>query len=338
MSTITLPALKTGYTVRPCTIEDVEAVVGLMNACSMATIGEADETVQDRLAEWQTPGFEQAANQRVVLTADDRIVGWGEVNPSDVVILHLDIYVHPEYEDEEIGAYLFAWAEERAREYIAAAPDDARVALRVYTYSQDVDVWYSALLRAAGMQIIRHFWHMEMDLDAPPPSPSWSDGITLKVFDAADDKRPVFEVRRETFQDQFGNVDRPIEEHYAEWLHFWESEGNFVPGMWLMAMDGERIAGIILCRPSHNGEEDRGWVPTLGVRREYRRRGIGEALLYSAFKIFYEQGKKRVGLGVDASSLTGAATLYKRVGMHIAKQFDLYDKELRPGIDTTTHG
>ena len=74
------------------------------------------------------------------------------------------------------------------------------------------------------------------------------------------------------------------------------------------------------------------------VLREYRRRGIGEALLYMAFDAFYKMGKKRVGLGVDASSLTGAATLYKRVGMYITRQFDLYEKELRAGVDLTTHG
>ena len=79
-------------------------------------------------------------------------------------------------------------------------------------------------------------------------------------------------------------------------------------------------------------------MASLGVLREYRRRGIGEALLYTAFDAFYKMGKKRVGLGVDASSITGAATLYKRVGMQVAKQFDLYEKELRAGVDLTTQG
>jgi len=38
-----------------------------------------------------------------------------------------------------------------------------------------------------------------------------------------------------------------------------------------------------------------------------------------------------VELGVDAQSLTGALRLYEKVGMHIHKQGDMYEKELRPG-------
>jgi len=338
MGIATLPALKTGYSVRPCTLDDVEAVVDLMNACAIKVTGKADTTVEQTRTDWQRPNFDQAASQRVVLTPDNQIVGWAEVHDAEVVVVFTDIYVRPDYENEGIGEYLFAWVESRARQVIDKAPIDARVVLRAYSFSADKDVWYSALLHESGMRVIRHFWRMEMDLNTPQPTPRWPDGITLKVYDGVSDKRPICAVRCSAFQDQFGHVDRPFEEEYARWSHYWESEGNLVPGLWFLAMDGEQIAGICLCKPSQNGEEDRGWVASLGVLREYRRRGIAEALLYTAFDKFYQMGKKCVGLGVDASSITGAATLYKRVGMHVAKQFDLHEKELRSGVDLTTHG
>ena len=330
-----LPVLKPGYSVRPCILDDVEAVVALMNACAIKTIGQPDETVEQVRTDWQRPDFDQAAGQRVVLAPDNQIVGWTEVSDAEVVVIYSDIYVHPDYEAEGIGEYLFAWAEERARQVVDKAPAEARVSLRGWAFSADKDVWYSGLLLKSGMQLIRHFWHMDMSLDAPSPAPQWAEGITVKVYDGVSDKRPIFAVRRTAFQDQFGHVDRPFEEEYAEWLHRWEGED---PNLWFLAMDGETIAGVCLCRSSFNGENDRGWVSSLGVLREYRRRGIGEALLYTAFDTFYKMGKKRVGLGVDASSLTSAATLYKRVGMHVDRQFDLYEKELRSGVDLTTHG
>ncbi len=338
MEIASLPTLKTGYSVRPCTMDDVEAVVAVMNACAIKTIGHEDETVEEVRSDWQRPDFDQASSQRVVLNADGAIVAWAEVHTAEIVIIHTDIYVHPDYEAEGIGEYLVAWVESSARQAIDKAPADARIVLRGWAFGENKDAWYGALLLASGMQLIRHFWHMDMNLDAPPPKPIWAEGITLRVYDGISDKRPIFAVRRTAFQDQFGHVDRPFEEEYAEWLHGWEGEGDFAPELWFLAMDGEAIAGVCLCKPSHSGEEDQGWVPSLGVLREYRRRGIGEALLYAAFDAFYKMGKQRVGLGVDASSLTGAATLYKRVGMHIAKQFDLYEKELRPGVDLTTHG
>ena len=338
MDIATLPALKATYRVRPCTLADVEAVVELMNICAVKVTGQPDETVEQMRADWQRPNFDQAASQRVVVTPDDRIVGWAEVHDAEVIVVYTDVYVHPDCETEGIGEHLMAWVQARARQAIDHAAADARVVLRGYAFPPDKDVWYSALLRGSGMHIIRHFWHMAINLDVPPPAPQWARGITLKVYDGLADKRPIFAVRRAAFQDQFGHVNRPFEEEYAAWLHRWEGEGNFVPELWFLAMEGERIAGVCLCMASHNGEEDRGWVATLGVLREYRRRGIGEALLYTAFNTFYQMGKQRVGLGVDASSLTGAATLYKHVGMHVEKQFDLYEKELRAGVDLTTHG
>jgi mycothiol synthase len=39
---------------------------------------------------------------------------------------------------------------------------------------------------------------------------------------------------------------------------------------------------------------------------------------------------------VDASSLTGATRLYEKAGMRVLRQFDNYEKELRPGRDVST--
>jgi ribosomal protein S18 acetylase RimI-like enzyme len=72
-------------------------------------------------------------------------------------------------------------------------------------------------------------------------------------------------------------------------------------------MDGEEVAGINICRPhTFSGDPDLAWVSTLGVRRPWRTRGIGLALLRHSFNEFYRRGKRKVGLGVDAQNLTGA--------------------------------
>ena len=100
-------------------------------------------------------------------------------------------------------------------------------------------------------------------------------------------------------------------------------------------------------RPSTNGTStspaqviDRppkmGWVGTLGVRRPWRKQGLGLALLHESFAAFHRLGPTRVGLGVDASSLTGATRLYERAGMSPIRQFDMYQKILRPGKDIST--
>lgn len=64
--------------------------------------------------------------------------------------------------------------------------------------------------------------------------------------------------------------------------------------------------------------------------------GLGLALLYAAFGEFYQRGERKVALQVDAQSLTGATRLYERAGMHLVRQFDRYEKEMRAGSELST--
>jgi GNAT superfamily N-acetyltransferase len=76
----------------------------------------------------------------------------------------------------------------------------------------------------------------------------------------------------------------------------------------------------------------------MGVRRPWRRKGIALALLHHSFGECWRRGKKRVMLGVDTDSLTGAVDLYKKAGMYIHHQTDLYELELRPGREFSKTG
>ncbi len=60
---------------------------------------------------------------------------------------------------------------------------------------------------------------------------------------------------------------------------------------------------------------------------------MGLAFLQHSFGEFYRRGKRKVSLGVDAENLTGALRLYEKAGMHVHRQFDTYEKEIRPGVE-----
>jgi ribosomal protein S18 acetylase RimI-like enzyme len=75
------------------------------------------------------------------------------------------------------------------------------------------------------------------------------------------------------------------------------------------------------------------WVSSLGVRPAYRRRGVASALLGMAFAALQARGASGIGLGVDASNMTNAVTIYQRAGMTVAQQRDVYEKVLRPGLN-----
>jgi ribosomal protein S18 acetylase RimI-like enzyme len=134
----------------------------------------------------------------------------------------------------------------------------------------------------------------------------------------------------DAFQDHWGENEMSEQ----EWIHLHvEAEDQFHPELWLLAWDGDALAGALMARPEAVQEPALGYVNELGVRREFRRRGIGEALLRSCFVRLHEGGSRGALLHVDSSSLTGAERLYERVGMVAIPQFSTWAKELVPGED-----
>jgi ribosomal protein S18 acetylase RimI-like enzyme len=94
-------------------------------------------------------------------------------------------------------------------------------------------------------------------------------------------------------------------------------------------MDGDEPAGVAL----NSIADGVGWVGLLAVRRAWRRRGLGMALLRQAARAFHRRGLTRYALGVDSDSLTGATRLYERAGMRAVHTYAGYRKELRPGSE-----
>lgn len=324
-----------GYQCRPATMDDLEASVRMFNACSRQLIGVDEFTVKEYALEWQSPGFNLKTDTRLVLSPSGQIAGCIEVWDLDEP--HVVVYcwgrVHPEHTGLGVGSYLLHWAEERARQAISKAPEEARVVLR--GHARSINQAAAELFQGAGFKMIRHFWRMVIDLNGSPPAPAWPEGIKIRALVVDRDERPVVHAVRDAFKDHWGFVESPFENEFERWMHFIKHDQDFDPSLWFLAMDGEEIAGMSLCRTKITDDPDMGWVDTLGVRRTWRRRGLGLALLQHTFDEFHRRGRRRVGLGVDAQSLTGATRLYKRAGMHSdpIHQFSLNEKELRPGVD-----
>jgi len=327
--------LPESYSERATTLEDLEDVVALINAASRKLIGVDEVTVEQYRTEWGTPGFNLESDSRVVLDPRGQIVGYMEV--WDLLDLPARITswgrTHPEHVGLGIGSYLLDWAEERARKAIERAPEGARVSL--HAYINHLDRAAAELLHAKGFKMIRHYLRMVIELNGAPPVPNWPEGITVRTMRPGEDVRDIIRVDREAFKDHFNFVETPFEEDLERWLHWINNDEKFDPQLWFLALYGDQIVGVSLCLPRIDDDPQMGWVESLGVLRPYRRRGIAQALLQHSFGEFYRRGKPRVGLGVDASSLTGATRLYEKAGMRPdpQHQHDLFEKELRPGVE-----
>ena len=302
---------------------DLEAVAQLIYDCCEADGDSIVAVTPDELRhEWETPGFILERDAFLVETNDGRVVGFEEFgNIHKHAVLRADGYVHPDYKGRGVGTTLLRAVEGRARQEMTLAEPELRVSLRSMIDNRDPSS--HELHKNEGFQPLRYHWRMEIVLDGPPPQPQFPEGIEIRPFIQGEHDLLVWQAQNESFRDHWGSHDVPFE----EWKRDKFDDPEFDPSLWVIAWDGEQVAGISLNRYRMGI----GWIRTLGVRRPWRKRGLGESMLLHSFAEFYRRGKNTIGLGVDAQNPTGATRLYQKVGMYAASEYVTYEKELRAG-------
>jgi GNAT superfamily N-acetyltransferase len=327
-------SLPKGFTVRGATLEDVEASIEMYNLWSQSVIGEDEITDVEAIRnEWVSPDFDPEKDIRLVFAPDGTLVGYIEAWATAPIPVHPWIWgrVHPDYSSLGIGTWMLTWAERRVARVINKLDPELRFAPRIGIHHKAEES--RKLFEDFGYQHIRSSYNMRINMDAPPPAPVWPEGLTLRTYNPETDAEAVYRTDVDVFRDHFGFVEEPFEEGFERFKHHMIERNDFDPTLWYLAMDDDEIAGICLCRPHAYNDLNVGYVSSLGVRRPWRKRGLGLAFLQHAFGEFYRRGKRKVGLGVDAENLTGALRLYEKAGMHIHRQFDQFEKEIRPGVE-----
>ncbi len=320
-----------GYSVRGATMDDIPACVEMFNLWAQKELGRLELSEQEVKNEWSSDDFVPEEDTRLVFDPAGKLVAYVEVWTREPNTVHPWIWgrVHPDYYGLGLGTELTQWAEQRSLSVLETLDPELRV-----THEIGIDHKVKPALELfenMGYSHIRSYYTMHIKLDAPPPTPSWADGIALQPFVPERDLEAVYRADTEAFSDHYGFIVQPFEVGFPRFVHHFTETENYDPALWFIAWDGDEIAGISLCRPHAYEDPDMGWVASLGVRRKWRRRGIALALLQHSFGEFYKRGVRKIGLGVDASSLTSATRLYEKAGMHIAAQFDKYEKEIRAG-------
>lgn len=330
-----MTVLPSGFTARPVRPEgDIQGVLELCNAAAIADRGVTD--VDERMVReaWHLPSFEAERDSLVALDGDGRVAALVEFYDGEAIHVapYLFLRVRPDLRTTDLPAAVLAWGAERAPANLPLAPEGARVAM--HTDVAAVNRPIIDALERAGWRHERTNWIMEIDLAAAAPlaEPAWPEGISIRSADLEGDAHAIHEAETDAFSDHYGFVPQPFEEWWHFRTRFFEPE----PELWVLAMDGDEIAGMALCASHRPGEPDLGWISTLGVRRPWRRRGLALAILQRSFWLLAGRGKLRAGLGVDSESLTGATRLYEKAGMRVVRETLEYELVIREGRDLRT--
>ena len=310
--------------------DDLEAVVQLIyDVCEAEGDTSVAVAADDLKNEWEYEGFDPQQDAFVVevkagFPQAGRVVGYVSIdNMKEHYDLRGDLYTHPEFKGMGIGEALLMAMETRAQDHVPLAPPDKRVFIRIALDQKDETG--KKIFTDQGYTSVRYYWRMEIVLKEVPPVPQLPVGLAFRPFEKDAHAEAVWEARNEAFADHWGSHALTYEEFAT---HNFDNP-EYDPELWSVIWDGQDVAAFSI----NHFKMGIGWVHTLGVRRAWRKKGLGLALLQHAFGFFYQRGMKTIGLTVDASNPTGATELYRKAGMHVVSEFVAMEKELRAGGD-----
>lgn len=315
--------LPEGYRLRRPGVDDAAAVAGLKQVVQVARDGESDMTLEEVVEEWSLPRLVLDEDAWVVTTLRGEVVGYTLVwmeDPPSVFVAELD--VHPGHRGHGLSELLLELSESRAARAARRPAAGAPTNLGVWTHEDDVE--RRALYERHGFHYVRTFLHLEVDLAGAPATTLWPSGIAVRRFRRHRDEAAVHGADEEAFRDHW----RPESMDLDEWLAFRFERPDLDLGLWWVAWDGEEVAGCLLALETPLG----GYIDSLSVRRPWRGRGLGRALLLEAFAELRRRGRPRAYLGVDSENPTGAMGLYRSVGMRAKRGAHLvFEKDLPGG-------
>lgn len=322
-------AVATRLVLRPYAGEaDVEAIVRLTNLENEADGIPERISVGERRAEYAHASEQfDPARDVTIAEVDGEPIAYGKVDWIDTADGALREYrvhgaVHPAWRRRGIGTRLLEHNEGRVRGIAAGHTTERPRALGAFAAERQPA--RMRLLEGAGYQVVRYFFDMgRPSLDDVPEIPL-PDGLEVRPI-TPDLYHRVWDADVDAFRDHWGGFDSS-DANFQRWIE----SPEFDPSLWVVAFDGDEIAGGVLNGIYREENEalgmQRGWLDSVFTRRQWRRRGLARALIARSLVLLRERGMESAVLGVDAENPTGALGLYESVGFKVEERFTAWRK------------
>jgi mycothiol synthase len=310
------------YLLRPAAPTDLEAVAALMAVCNAADYDEPVVAIERVRQIWQTPAFDLARDAWLAADPSGGLMGYAHRAPAHPGSLDAAFYVDPSQRTGELETLLLAQIGMSVRASLAA---HGPVELVARVSDNNSPGWHA--LERAGYRQMMTFAAMQRVLDTPPAEPRWPAGLVMRQFVPGQDDFATYLADEEASLDKGYHTSLTFE----QWAVRMDLAGERCdPALWFLAWDGPEVAGVALSY--HDAANDIGWIDHLGVRRPWRGRGLGQALLWQAFAAFHQRGVGRVRLNVDVENRTQAQRVYERAGMRTIREYHIYVKRLESAL------
>jgi mycothiol synthase len=313
--------------------EDLPALVALINEADAFDKLERSTTLEEMEHEMSFP-TDSPETDCFLAWAGDRLVGFsnmyvpkGDPQRDQEVAMWCWGVVHPEWRRRGLGRSLMEAAYRRGEEYL----DEIKVpTVHFHSNTRDVEEDRRALFEGFGMKPVRYNVNLIRPMNGNLPPVSVPDGYRLRAFDPECDAEAAWRVDNAAFRDHWGHTESKFE----DFVH-WMEEPHMRPELWLLAEEkatGEIVGlGLNVIDPDWIEQTGRreGYLNTLAVLREHRKRGLGAALIDQSLHVLRDEGMEAVHLHADSENLTGAMRLYERAGFRVRKRYVSYRKTMR---------
>jgi len=303
-----------GLTWRSLQSNDVGAITALATACLETDgglpLGAADTYIHEHYLP-ALPGTSIGAFE-----ANERLVACSAVQathtPDDYRITIVG-QVHPAYRKRGLGTLLLEWSMAEAGKLLSISPPDRPHVMLVATESLSTGA--VDLFKRHGFKQLFAEDVMRRNLNTPLPNAPVRPGISFATWTPALASE-FFAVYQAAFRERPGFPNWSQEE-WVSWLG--TEDDDFRAKLSLLAYHDDVPVGFVVCAE--------GWIVQLGVLPEWRKRGIGSALMIEVLKRFCSADTDHVLLDVNVNN-PSAARLYERLGFERVGQRARYARVL----------